>query len=173
MKRLQNTPATLHAFDWQAGWCDYNFPTEYTAAFRLCSREEIQLAFLFVCILGITAVAWQTTQHRATGGWKGSVLCHSIFLSQVHVSPFINQNSRPIHQKTRQNSPYKREKVWRERLFHTANYKLSHFSHKCSLSSPKALARTILTLGKLNYQRQQIEIEVSLMPKAKVGKLIQ
>ena len=48
--------------------------------------------------------------------------------------------------------------------------KVLHFSHKYSLSSPKALARTVLTLGKSNYHRQQIQIEMSLMPKAKVGK---
>ena len=99
MKRLQNMPLKGTKRGKQAGWCDYNFPTEYTAAFRLCSREAIQLVFLLVHILGITAVAWQTTQHRA-GGAGGSVLCHSIFLSQVHVSPFISHNSRPIHQKT-------------------------------------------------------------------------
>lgn len=83
--------ATLRMFDWQlAGDC--NFSTGYTAAFRLCSRKAIWLPFLLVHILGIVAVAWQ-------GAGGKSVLCHSTFLSQADVSPFISHNSRSINQK--------------------------------------------------------------------------
>jgi len=92
IKRLQNALAILHAFDWQVGWCDHSFSTEYTAAFRLCSTEEIQLAFLLVHDLGITAAAWHTMQHRAAGRAGGSLLCHSTFLTQVHVSAFISHS---------------------------------------------------------------------------------
>lgn len=111
MKRLQNMPVKCMKRGRQAGWCDYNFPTEYTAASRLCSKEEIQLAFLLVHILSITAVAWQTTEHGAGGGWGevSSVTAYFFPKFMYHLSSITTQD--PFIKKTDKMSLEKRSRL--------------------------------------------------------------
>lgn len=120
MKGLQSMTATLHASDQQAGQQDCDFP----AAYRLCSTERIQHAFILSYVLDVTDMAWQTTQNRALGMAGKCPLSQHVSFPSSHII-FHQSQLKTDSSKSRQNSPQKREnKDLTEWLSCATNYKL-------------------------------------------------
>lgn len=107
---------------------------------------ETRRAFLLGRAVGVTAAAWQSRERgrrvaAVTARFSPEFLYH--LPSGTAHDLFTQPQQQPVGQ----------GRGWGEQLSCTAHYPSLPFSHKRPSSSPKALARTVLTLSKLKYLR--------------------